>query len=631
MFNDLLNETKGFKYQITVKVLLKKYRSNGEKELAPVYFNSSTKTVINRRYKLDQSFQENLYRIDAWINRGSGWIIESIESQYINIYTYRPLVGSSYRDLLIELKHPRNGLTNIKSTDEKCFLWCHFRHINPVKDHPGKIKIIDRDFANNLNYDGIEFPVQEKDFKTVEVQNNICINVFGYENELVFPVYISDQTFKSSINLLLLINDDKFHYGYIKDFNTFMFYKTKNKNKKWFCESCLQCFSSKNVLIKHKEDCLSINGQQSINLEKETIEFKNYFKQLPAPFKIYADFECNFKNVECYKGSYTKMYHEHVPCSYAYKVVCIDDIFSKPIVVYRGLNATYEFIKSILKQHEYCKKIMKYQFNKNLVMTEKEEYLFQQNNNSWICKKIIDKEDEKVRDHCRITSKFRGSAYWDCNINFQLTKKIPVIFHNLKGYDSHLIFSEQHKFNLKFDVISNGLEKYMALFLGRDLVFIDSMQSMNSSLDKLVKNLVNKDFKYLVKEFGCESLELLKQKGAYSYEYINSFKRFNEDKLCARKYFYSSTKDKEITEDSKISDGHVSIKDYMVCEKIWDRFKMKIMDDYHGHYLKKDVLLLANVSEKFIDTCLKYYKLHACHYFSAPGLSWDAMLKMTGI
>ena len=103
LFNYLLNETKGFKYQITVKVLLKRYKSNGEIEFAPVYFNSSTKAIINHRYKLDQSFQETLYRIDSWINRGSGWIIELIESQYINISTCRPLVGSSYIDLPIEL------------------------------------------------------------------------------------------------------------------------------------------------------------------------------------------------------------------------------------------------------------------------------------------------------------------------------------------------------------------------------------------------------------------------------------------------------------------------------------------------------------------------------------------------
>ena len=306
-------------------------------------------------------------------------------------------------------------------------------------------------------------------------------------------------------------------------------------------------------------------------------------------------------------------------------------MYDSSIVVYRGVNAAYEFIRSILKEHRYCKKIIKDQFNKNFVMTEEEEHLFQESNSCWICKKIIDNEDEKLRDHCHITGKFRRSADWDCNINFQLTKRIPVIFHNLKGYDSYLVFSELHKFNLKVDVIPNGLEKYMAFFLGKDLVFIDSMQFMNCSLDKLVKDLINKDIKYLVKEFGPENLELLKQKCAYPYEYMNSFKRFNEDKLCARKYFYSSIKGKKTGDDSKISDGHVSIKDYMVCERIWDRFNMKNMGDYHDHYLKKDVLLLASVFEKFISTCLKYYGLDPCHYFSAPGLSWDAMLKMTDV
>ena len=160
---------------------------------------------------------------------------------------------------------------------------------------------------------------------------------------------------------------------------------------------------------------------------------------------------------------------------------------------------------------------MEDQFNKNLIMTE-EEYLFQQSNSCWICKTIIDNEDENVRDHFHITGKFRGSAHWDCNINFQLTKKVSVIFHSLKDYGSHLIFSGLHKFNLKVDVIPNGLEKYKAFFLGRDLVFIDSMQFINSSLDKLVKNLVDKDFKYSVKEFSSRNLELLKQKGAYPYE-----------------------------------------------------------------------------------------------------------------
>ena len=201
----------------------------------------------------------------------------------------------------------------------------------------------------------------------------------------------------------------------------------------------------------------------------------------------------------------------------------------------------------------------------------------------------------------------------------------------MTSYGSDLIFCELDKFDVKISIIPNGLEKCVAFFLDENLGFIDSMQFMNSSLDKLVKSLSDEDFKYLVEEFGSENLELLKQKGDYPYEYMDSFERFNKEKLPARKYFYSSTKDGKIGDDGKISDGHISVKDYLTCEKIWDKFEMKNMGDYHDHYLKKDVLLLADVFEKFIDTCLKYYELDPCHYFSAPGLSWDAMLKMTGV
>ena len=200
----------------------------------------------------------------------------------------------------------------------------------------------------------------------------------------------------------------------------------------------------------------------------------------------------------------------------------------------------------------------------------------------------------------------------------------------MRGYDSHLIFSELDKSDVKISVIPDGLEKYMALLLNKNVFCIDSTQFMNFSLDKLVKNLSDEDFKYLVEEFGSENLELLKQKDAYPYEYMNSFERFNKKKLPARKYLYSSSKDGKIS-DGKISDGHISVKYYLNCEKIWNKFEMKNMGDYRDHYLKKDVLLMADVFEKFINTCLNLFGLDPCDYFSSPGLGWDAMLKMTGV
>ena len=159
-----------------------------------------TKIIINHKFRLENPFQEILYMIDVWINNGSDWNVESIESQYINISTYGPLSGRFYMDLPVELKSPRNGLINIKNKDQKCFLCCHVRHINPLKEHPERIRKIDKklikhitnpeeiteedkEFIGNFDYDGIEFSVQEKDFSKTEVKNTICINVFGYEDD----------------------------------------------------------------------------------------------------------------------------------------------------------------------------------------------------------------------------------------------------------------------------------------------------------------------------------------------------------------------------------------------------------------------------------------------------------------
>ena len=147
-------------------------------------------------------------------------------------------------------------------------------------------------------------------------------------------------------------------------------------------------------------------------------------------------------------------------------------------------------------------------------MSEKEEERFQSSNICWICKKLIDGDNEKVRDYCHVTGKFRGAAHWSCTINLQLTEKVRVIFHNLRGYESHLIFCELNKFDVKIGVIPNRLEKYMTIVLNKNLVFIGSMQFMNSSLEKLVKSLSENDFKYLTEETGSKNLELLKQKDA---------------------------------------------------------------------------------------------------------------------
>ena len=313
---------------------------------------------------------------------------------------------------------------------------------------------------------------------------------------------------------------------------------------------------------------------------------------------------------------------EHIPCGFGYKVVCVDDKFSENVVVYRGKDCVKKFISCILAEYEYSRRVCRDNFNKRLIMSAEEEEMFQNACSCWICGKLFDLMDEKVSDHCHISGKFKGAAHFSCNANFKISRRVPVVFHNLKGYDGHLIMKELSNFDVSIDVIPCGLEKYMAFIVNRWLVFIDSMQFLNSGLEKLVENLGSEDFKCLSKEFGkrSERLELVKCKGVYPYEWVDTFEKFDERCLPSRECFFSGLKGRGIRDD-----------EYSRAVKVWNVFGMKTFGEYHHLYLKCDVLLLCDVFERFISTCLKYYGLDPCHYFSSPGLAWDAMLKMSGV
>ena len=173
---------------------------------------------------------------------------------------------------------------------------------------------------------------------------------------------------------------------------------------------------------------------------------------------------------------------------------------------------------------------------------------------------------------------------------------------------------------MNINVIPNNMEKYMAFMLGDHLTFIDSFQFMSSSLDRLVSNLPKESLKYTSKMFKGEKLDLMSKKGVYPYDYMDSFHKFDDTQLPSKEQFYS-----------ELNNEHISENDYEHAKKVWNKFKLSTMGDYHDLYLTSDILLLADVFESFRKTCLEYYKLDPCHYFTSPGLSWDAMLKMTDI
>ena len=307
------------------------------------------------------------------------------------------------------------------------------------------------------------------------------------------------------------------------------------------------------------------------------------------------------------KEYYTNKYQKHNGCSYGYKLIFVDDKFSKPSKTYLGKDAVYNFIKSMIEENQYCSEVMKKHFNKELVITKEDNEDFKNSTKYWICDNDYVYIDVKIRDHCHICGKYRGSTHRDCNINLKLNHKIPVVFHKLKNFDSHLIMQELGKFNLKINVIPNGLEMYMSFSINNKLSFIDSFQFLSSSLDSLVKNLVKDYFKYLSHKFDDYVLGLVKQKECYPYEYMSDFEKFKKELLSKEKFYNSLT-------DRKISD-----KEYEHVFNVSNKFEMKTMKDYHDLYLKCDFLLLADVFEKFRNNSLKNYGLCQSHYLSAPG------------
>ena len=374
------------------------------------------------------------------------------------------------------------------------------------------------------------------------------------------------------------------------------------------------------------------------------LKFNNFHKQLPVPFVIYADFEAITKKVQgCEQSeemkkdkdrrSYTEAYQTQKDCGYGYKVICCyDDKYSKYTCIYRGESAVYKFMEKMLEKVEYCKAVSKKHFNKPLVMTEVDEQNFKTMDGCHICGKKYTDKDVCVRDHCHITGKFRGSAH-KLRIKPEDTK-IPVIFHNLPGYDSHFIMQQigeiakKHgytnkkgeKQDLIINAIPNNMEKYMAFMLGNHLTFINSFQFMSSSLNKLVSNLPKDDLIYTSEAFKGKKLNLMSQKGVYPYDFMDSLGKFNQTELPTKDQFYGILNDQHITDD-----------EYDHAKRVWKIFNIKTMGEYHDLYLVSDVLLRTDVFENFRKTCMQYYKLDPCHYFTSPGLSWDAMLKMTNI
>ena len=649
---NIFNSNRNIKAILYLNCWMKRTDSQGFTALKRFAFHSKGQKLILESTDIYEIYQEMADEIEEEIQKvenahGSGWVFVEVENLTLHTSIWDPLKASSYIKLPKELKN-KKAIINMQNEDNKCFMWCVLRALNPKDKNAERVDKDLKSKENTLNMEGITYPVDFRGIDRFEKQNpEISISVLGYnEDEKVYPLKLSKYTGCEHDIILLLIKDgDNSHYCLVKNISALLYSQiNKHKEKRYFCLNCFNGFNTPESLNNHKEYCYN-NECVKINMPPtgSFLEFKNFVHSEKTPFVIYADFESLIKPLDVCdpdpEKSYTKKYQKHEPVSFVYYIKSFDEnVYTSKLRSYiktreQDADAMDTFINWLESDVREIANLE----NKDMIFTPENEKEFINALTCWICGEYMG--NDRVRDHCHFTGKFRGAACNSCNLKLRRQNNISVFFHNLAGYDSHLFIKKlgtpEEKENI--DCIPNNEEKYISfsktIVTGQyenkkgeikdktfKIVFKDSLKFMSSSLGALVNNLPRDAFNNLLKYFTPKQAEILKQKEFYPYEYMDKVERFKEDKPPPLKAFFS-----------KLSGRGITKKDYNHVWNILKTFKMKTLKDYHEIYNITDVLLLADVFENFRDLCLKIYKLDPVYYFTAPGLAWDACLKMTDI
>ncbi|XP_044010191.1 uncharacterized protein LOC122853841 [Aphidius gifuensis] len=368
------------------------------------------------------------------------------------------------------------------------------------------------------------------------------------------------------------------------------------------------------------EDLPNINGKRVVRNHERKKKFKNSHKIVP----YYLNTECILKPIDHEsKSMKTHEYQKHIPCSLGFYIKCSYNDSLSEFKFKRDVDCVEWFVDELFKTAKKVDNILS--DIKPLRLTYDEECSFFAAKICHICEKRFVEENIKVRDHDHITGAYRGAAHQDCNINYQDSCVIPIVFHNLSGYDAHFIIKSLNtRFPGKIELLPLNKENYISFTKHVDntkikLRFIDSFRFMASSIDTLAKNLENSK-KKISRSFcmNNDEFELLTKKGVFPYDYLNNWDKFNDKQLPSKINFYS-----------KLNDENISDELYNHASNVWEKFNIQTLGEYSDLYLRSDIILLADIFENFRETCLQAYKLDALHYYTAPGLSFDAMLKMT--
>ncbi|XP_043269138.1 uncharacterized protein [Venturia canescens] len=534
-------------------------------------------------------------------------------------------------------KHIRlkKAVINVKSNDNACFGWAIVAALHPAANHSDRSSSYPH-YSTILNLAGINFPMTLDQINKFESLNNLSINIYSAPNDVVQPIRLSKQKRERHINLLYIedvMDTNVGHFAWIKNLSHLVSKQLNTHNgRKYICDRCLHYFSSHEKLQSHEVDCGEMNNCAILlpNAHDKWLEFKNVNRKELLPFIVYADLECILKKTTAEDMDRNK-YQHHQVFSVGYYVNCSYDESLSGYHTHRGEDCVQWFVRRLEQLAKQVATIL-YTIIPMNELTPQEWRKFRENKECHICEKSFVEYDVRVRDHCHLTGKFRGPAHQDCNLKYQESFFIPIVFHNLSGYDAHFIIKEvATAFEGKTDLLPITKEKYISfsktVITSKDyrknikLRFIDPYRFLNTSLDKLASFLTHDQLTVLKSEFrDTDNFNLLTRKGVFPYEYIDSFDRLEETALPPRESFYSS-----------LTDSTVSESEYAHALTVWERFSTQTLGEYSDLYLKTDVLLLADIFENFRNTCLKSYGLDPAYYYTLPGYTWDAMMRYTKI
>ncbi|GET61924.1 hypothetical protein RIR_jg11882.t1 [Rhizophagus irregularis DAOM 181602=DAOM 197198] len=549
-----------------------------------------------------------MQKVEDYVNYGSGWEFYRVEKIFIEISQFQPPTGAGHIPLPKDLA-TKKGVVNPANDDDKCFQWAILAALHPVEKNAERISKY-KEYVNELNFEGIEFPVQADEviLRRFERQNpTIALCICEWRDHRLCPIYVTDRDDaegRKIIDLVLISNGEKQHYCWIKNMSRLVNKRTKNGHAIFVCRWCISHFThQQEIHDKHVAICRGLkktpqaDRMPSVKKGNDIYEFKNWKRRMQVPYYFVADFEALVMDIpptDEDKDKKTKKVQEQIPCSYSYIKVRYDGV-SESQKIFTGENAAQKFVIEMLNKAEAIRNEFRNPMEM-MPLTTQEQASYDNAINCWICRNPLD--GNKVRDHCHITGRYRGAAHKGCNLDLSIKPRkmhIPVIFHNLSGYDGHIIMQGIGAMECEDDIdpIPYNMEKYMAFKLDAE--------------------------KCRAQE--CSNPQHLWRidTGVYPYEYMDDWKKFEKTSLPPKGAFYS-----------KLNETHISDKEYEYAQYVWEKAGCKTMQDYHDIYLKTDVLLLADIFQNFREMALKKYGLDPLWYYSTPGFAWDALFFMTG-